>query len=81
MRIFASAVAVVMALMLAEIGLRVVDVARPVELPPKPSRPEMFVADATVGYRLWPSCFCPAGATRNSTASGARLTASVRLIS
>lgn len=50
-----SVIAVVVASLLAEIGLRVLDVARPPELPPTPSRPEMFVADRAVGYHLWPS--------------------------
>jgi hypothetical protein len=47
--------AVVVTLLLGEAGLRVVDKARPPELPPPPSRPEMFMADPAVGYRLWPS--------------------------
>jgi hypothetical protein len=50
-----SVVAILATLALAEAALRILDVARPLELPPMPSRPEMFVADSEVGYRLWPS--------------------------
>ncbi len=50
-----SAAAVVVSLLLAEIGLRVLDVARPFDLSSNPSRSEIFVADSAVGYHLWPS--------------------------
>jgi len=50
-----SVIAVMAALLLAEIALRVLDLARPADLPGSPLRPDMFVADPAVGYRLWPS--------------------------
>lgn len=48
-------VAIFAALALGEMALRIVDVARPLELPPQPTRPEMFAPDPNVGYHLWPS--------------------------
>src|SRR5262245_35118296 len=50
-----SLAALVLALVLAEAALRVLDGARPMGLPPQPTRPDVFIADADVGYRLRPS--------------------------
>ena len=50
-----SVAALLVALVTAEFALRILDVARPVDLPPRPARPDVFVADPELGYRLWPS--------------------------
>ena len=47
--------AVLVALALGEMALRALNIARPADLPPQPLRPDVFVADADIGYRLWPS--------------------------
>jgi len=46
--------ATVIALVLAESALRVFDAYRPPEYPPPARRPDLYVSDSTLGYRLWP---------------------------
>ncbi len=50
-----SVAALLVALVLAEIALRTLDVARPFDLPPRPTQPDLYVSDPEIGYRLWPS--------------------------